>query len=95
MLFTYLVYNLLAFLMCATCNRYSHLSPCQGVLAWAETDASALVSPSRILLQKDYGFLRDISIFPPLVTVYLCCHPLCSHEQPHWGIPHPVRSGPG
>uniref|UniRef100_A0A8B9FAV2 Solute carrier family 12 member 9 n=1 Tax=Amazona collaria TaxID=241587 RepID=A0A8B9FAV2_9PSIT len=42
-LFTYLVYNLLAFLMCATCNR--------------------------ILLQKDYGFLRDISIFPPLVTV--------------------------
>lgn len=55
--------------MCATCNRYSHLSPCQGVLAWAETDASALVSPSRILLQKDYGFLRDISIFPPLVTV--------------------------
>ncbi|NXL49125.1 S12A9 protein, partial [Podilymbus podiceps] len=42
-LFTYLVYNLLAFLMCATCNR--------------------------TLLQKDYGFLRDISIFPPLVTV--------------------------
>uniref|UniRef100_A0A8B9IN05 Solute carrier family 12 member 9 n=1 Tax=Anser cygnoides TaxID=8845 RepID=A0A8B9IN05_ANSCY len=42
-LFTYLVYNLLAFLMCATC--------------------------SRTLLQKDYGFLRDISIFPPLVTV--------------------------
>ena len=27
------------------------------------------VSLSRILLQKDYGFLRDISIFPPLVTV--------------------------
>lgn len=25
-LFTYLVYNLLAFLMCATCNRYSHRS---------------------------------------------------------------------
>ncbi|XP_067157828.1 solute carrier family 12 member 9 isoform X2 [Apteryx mantelli] len=42
-LFTYLVYNLLAFFMCATCNR--------------------------TLLQKDYGFLRDISIFPPLVTV--------------------------
>uniref|UniRef100_A0A8C7ECG3 Solute carrier family 12 member 9 n=1 Tax=Nothoprocta perdicaria TaxID=30464 RepID=A0A8C7ECG3_NOTPE len=42
-LFTYLVYNLLAFLMCATCNR--------------------------TLLQNDYGFLRDISIFPPLVTV--------------------------
>lgn len=27
------------------------------------------MSLSRILLQKDYGFLRDISIFPPLVTV--------------------------
>lgn len=27
------------------------------------------VSLSRTLLQKDYGFLRDISIFPPLVTV--------------------------
>ncbi|NWU99014.1 S12A9 protein, partial [Upupa epops] len=42
-LFTYLVYNVLAFLMCATCSRN--------------------------LLQKDYGFLSDISIFPPLVTV--------------------------
>ncbi|NWY12277.1 S12A9 protein, partial [Aphelocoma coerulescens] len=68
-LFTYLVYNLLAFLMCATCNRYSHLFLCQGMLAWAEMDANVSVSPSRILLQKDYGFLRDISIFPPLVTV--------------------------
>lgn len=42
---------------------------CQSMLAWAETDASVSVSLSRILLQKDYGFLRDISIFPPLVTV--------------------------
>lgn len=42
---------------------------CQGMLAWAEMDASVSVSLSRILLQKDYGFLRDISIFPPLVTV--------------------------
>lgn len=42
---------------------------CQGTLAWAEMDASVSVSLSRILLQKDYGFLRDISIFPPLVTV--------------------------
>lgn len=75
MLFTYLVYNLLAFLMCATCDRY--LQPvcmpgyawCQSMLAWAEMDASVSVSLSRILLQKDYGFLRDISIFPPLVTV--------------------------
>lgn len=42
---------------------------CQGMLAWAEADASVSVSLSRTLLQKDYGFLRDISIFPPLVTV--------------------------
>lgn len=31
--------------------------------------ATVCVSLSRTLLQKDYGFLRDISIFPPLVTV--------------------------
>lgn len=42
---------------------------CQSMLAWAEMDVSVSVSLSRILLQKDYGFLRDISIFPPLVTV--------------------------
>lgn len=77
MLFTYLVYNLLAFLMCATCDRYSHLSPhwcywCLAVPAHVGTSkacASMSLSLSRTLLQKDYGFLRDISIFPPLVTV--------------------------
>lgn len=42
---------------------------CQGMLASAKAGASVSVSFSRILLQKDYGFLRDISIFPPLVTV--------------------------
>lgn len=42
---------------------------CQGMPAQPETDASMSVSLSRVLLQKDYGFLRDISIFPPLVTV--------------------------
>lgn len=42
---------------------------CQVMLASAKAGASVSVSFSRILLQKDYGFLRDISIFPPLVTV--------------------------
>lgn len=77
MLFTYLVYNLLAFLMCATCDRYSRLSPnwCYWCLAvpghvgTSKACASMSLSLSRTLLQKDYGFLRDISIFPPLVTV--------------------------
>ncbi|NXY79279.1 S12A9 protein, partial [Glareola pratincola] len=70
-LFTYLVYNLLAFLMCATCNRYRCLSPRQGhwCLVPERACLSMCVSLSRTLLQKDYGFLRDISIFPPLVTV--------------------------
>jgi len=35
----------------------------------SKAGASMSVSLSRTLLQKDYGFLRDISIFPPLVTV--------------------------
>lgn len=52
----------------ATCLHARH-AWCQGMLAWAKTDASVSVSLSRVLLQKDYGFLRDISIFPPLVTV--------------------------
>ncbi|XP_065267154.1 solute carrier family 12 member 9-like [Emys orbicularis] len=42
-LFTYLIYNLLAITLCCTCDR--------------------------ILLQKDYGFLRDINVWPPFVII--------------------------
>ncbi|XP_074860001.1 solute carrier family 12 member 9-like [Carettochelys insculpta] len=42
-LFTYVIYNLLAVMLCWTCDR--------------------------TLLQKDYGFLRDINIWPPFVII--------------------------
>ncbi|CAM4718990.1 unnamed protein product [Lepidochelys kempii] len=42
-LFTYVIYNLLAVTLCCTCDR--------------------------TLLQKDYGFLRDINIWPPFVII--------------------------
>uniref|UniRef100_A0A8D0H5E0 Solute carrier family 12 member 9 n=1 Tax=Sphenodon punctatus TaxID=8508 RepID=A0A8D0H5E0_SPHPU len=42
-IFTYVVYNLLALLLCCTCDR--------------------------TLLQRDYGFLRDINVWSPLVTI--------------------------
>uniref|UniRef100_A0A8C8S0R7 Solute carrier family 12 member 9 n=1 Tax=Pelusios castaneus TaxID=367368 RepID=A0A8C8S0R7_9SAUR len=49
-LFTYVIYNLLAVMMCSTCDR--------------------------TLLQKDYGFLRDINIWPPFVIIGIYCSTL-------------------
>ncbi|XP_059587211.1 solute carrier family 12 member 9 [Alligator mississippiensis] len=49
-LFTYVVYNLLAFLLCCTCDRN--------------------------LLQNDYGFLRDINLWPPFVSIGVYCSTL-------------------
>ncbi|XP_048361900.1 solute carrier family 12 member 9-like isoform X2 [Sphaerodactylus townsendi] len=49
-IFTYIVYNLLAVLLSCTCDR--------------------------LLLQRDYGFLKDINIWSPLVTIGIYCSTL-------------------
>ncbi|XP_028587627.2 solute carrier family 12 member 9-like [Podarcis muralis] len=49
-IFTYIVYNLLAFLLSCTCDR--------------------------LLLQRDYSFLRDINIWPPFVIIGVYCSTL-------------------
>ncbi|XP_068135431.1 solute carrier family 12 member 9-like [Hyperolius riggenbachi] len=49
-IFTYIIYNLLALMVSCTCDR--------------------------VLLQNDYGFLRDINVWPPLVTIGICCSTL-------------------
>ncbi|XP_054840189.1 solute carrier family 12 member 9-like [Eublepharis macularius] len=49
-IFTYVVYNLLAFLLSCTCDR--------------------------LLLQRDYGFLKNINIWAPLVTIGVYCSTL-------------------
>nr|XP_060623311.1 solute carrier family 12 member 9-like [Anolis sagrei ordinatus] len=48
--FTYIVYNLLAVLLSCTCER--------------------------LLLQRDYSFLRDINIWPPFVIIGVYCSTL-------------------
>ncbi|XP_056421493.1 solute carrier family 12 member 9-like isoform X1 [Hyla sarda] len=49
-IFTYIIYNLLALMISCTCDR--------------------------TLLQNDYSFLRDINVWPPLVTIGICCSTL-------------------
>ncbi|XP_061493515.1 solute carrier family 12 member 9-like isoform X2 [Rhineura floridana] len=49
-IFTYIVYNLLAVLLSCTCDR--------------------------LLLQRDYSFLRDINIWPPFVIIGIYCSTL-------------------
>ncbi|KAM3931312.1 solute carrier family 12 member 9-like [Leptodactylus fuscus] len=49
-IFTYIIYNLLALIISCTCDR--------------------------TLLQNDYSFLRDINVWPPLVTIGICCSTL-------------------
>ncbi|XP_053168506.1 solute carrier family 12 member 9-like isoform X2 [Hemicordylus capensis] len=49
-IFTYVVYNILAVLLSCTCDR--------------------------LLLQRDYGFLKDINVWSPLVTIGIYCSTL-------------------
>ncbi|KAG9493895.1 hypothetical protein GDO78_001651 [Eleutherodactylus coqui] len=49
-IFTYIIYNVLALIISCTCGR--------------------------TLLQNDYSFLRDINVWPPLVTIGICCSTL-------------------
>nr|XP_056706549.1 solute carrier family 12 member 9-like [Euleptes europaea] len=49
-IFTYVIYNLMAVLLSCTCDR--------------------------LLLQRDYGFLKDINIWSPLVTIGIYCSTL-------------------